>query len=380
MNLKLQTNENLSVISTNGLADIFINGTSFSSHLSSKLNESAAFVEWENNETYDLNEIVSHNGRLWKATAPDPIGEPGSGIDWQSTNIRNILNSYAKSSDIKNATVTVKQGNVTKGSFTLNQAANYTLSLDAGGGVSGSTVEISADYQSGTKIATISVDNIPTSIYVPNSATGSLRYALATAELQTAGNSLSCAVDDQTITTIEVSSSSTPIIVQLPEAPQDGARDFILRIEISSSAAPTFTFNGVSETIDFDSEDDDWAVLEPGLNLISFTETKRGSESSSSGGNNGESTTKTVTFNITDGAMASLAQLSFTNQSDATRQVTAGQPVGSLPTVNVGNDGFDFSMWGTTTSRSTAELVTSATVITDDVTFYAICTMVDQTG
>ena len=54
------------------------------------------------------------------------------------------------------------------------------------------------------------------------------------------------------------------------------ARDFILRIEISSSAAPTFTFNGVNETIDFDSEDNDWAVMEPGLNLVSFTETKRG--------------------------------------------------------------------------------------------------------
>lgn len=49
-----------------------------------------------------------------------------------------------------------------------------------------------------------------------------------------------------------------------------------MRIEISSSAAPTFTFNGVNETIDFDSEDTDWAVMEPGLNLVSFTETKRG--------------------------------------------------------------------------------------------------------
>lgn len=62
-------------------------------------------------------------------------------------------------------------------------------------------------------------------------------------------------------------------MVQLPAAGQ-GARDFILRIEISSSAAPTFTFTNTAG-LDFESEDDDWAVMQPGVNLISFTETKR---------------------------------------------------------------------------------------------------------
>lgn len=59
----------------------------------------------------------------------------------------------------------------------------------------------------------------------------------------------------------------------LPSA-GEGARDFILRIEISSASAPTFTFTNTSG-LDFESEDDDWAVMEPGVNLVSFTETKR---------------------------------------------------------------------------------------------------------
>ena len=155
-----------------------------------------------------------------------------------------------------------------------SSASEIQTALENAGG-SGSNIQVSADYQTGTRIATVSVDDVPTEIYVP-SANSSSRYALVTAQLVSDNGSLTCAVDDQTITTIQVASSTTPVVVQLPAQPADGARDFILRIEISSSAAPTFTFNGVNETIDFDSEDDDWAIMEPGLNLVSFTETKRG--------------------------------------------------------------------------------------------------------
>ena len=61
--------------------------------------------------------------------------------------------------------------------------------------------------------------------------------------------------------------------MRLPDA-GNGARDFILRIEISSAAAPSFTFTN-TDGLTFESEDDDWAVMEPGLNIVSFTETKR---------------------------------------------------------------------------------------------------------
>jgi hypothetical protein len=50
------------------------------------------------------------------------------------------------------------------------------------------------------------------------------------------------------------------------------ARDFILRVEITSSEAPRFTFTGVDSSWIVESDDDNWYMLEPGINVISFTE------------------------------------------------------------------------------------------------------------
>lgn len=101
------------------------------------------------------------------------------------------------------------------------------------------------------------------------------RYPLVTAELSAVGGSLCCLIEDHTVTTIEVSSAATPLVVKLPPKPVDNrARNFILRIEVSSSTAPGVTFAGLDESITFDSDSEDWMAIEPGLNLISFTETK----------------------------------------------------------------------------------------------------------
>ena len=51
-----------------------------------------------------------------------------------------LANKYAAQSDIKDSTITITQGGVTKGSFTLNQSTAATIALDAGGGASGMTV------------------------------------------------------------------------------------------------------------------------------------------------------------------------------------------------------------------------------------------------
>ena len=104
---------------------------------------------------------------------------------------------------------------------------------------------------------------------------GIYRYPLVTAELSAINGSLCCLIQDHAITTIEVSSAATPLVIKLPPKPADnGARDFILRIEVSSSTAPGVTFAGLDESITFDSDSEDWMTIEPGLNLISFTETK----------------------------------------------------------------------------------------------------------
>ena len=110
-------------------------------------------------------------------------------------------------------------------------------------------------------------------------STEGIRYKLITKTLQegTYNNQsvLTCQIDDRTITTIVVSSSEKNVVLYMPPKPNHGgARDFIIRVEVTASTAPGFYFIGVSETINYDSDSDDWSVLEPGLNLISFTETK----------------------------------------------------------------------------------------------------------
>lgn len=45
-----------------------------------------------------------------------------------------LSTNIAKTSDIKNSMITITQGGVTKGSFTLNQSSSDTIALDAGGG------------------------------------------------------------------------------------------------------------------------------------------------------------------------------------------------------------------------------------------------------
>ena len=109
--------------------------------------------------------------------------------------------------------------------------------------------------------------------------TEGIRYKLITKTLQegTYNNQsvLTCQIDDRTIATIVVSSSEKNVVLYMPPKPADGgARDFIIRVEVTASTAPGFYFIGASETINYDSGDEDWNVLEPGLNLISFTETK----------------------------------------------------------------------------------------------------------
>ena len=110
-------------------------------------------------------------------------------------------------------------------------------------------------------------------------STEGIRYKLITKTLQegTYNNQsvLTCQIDDRTITTIVVSIREKNVVLYMPPKPADGgARDFIIRVEVTASTAPGFYFIGASETINYDSGDENWNVLEPGLNLISFTETK----------------------------------------------------------------------------------------------------------
>lgn len=109
-----------------------------------------------------------------------------------------------------------------------------------------------------------------------------MRYRLVTKELVDAtvtvgGTDIDakvCVADDFTINTVEVDSDEKPVCIYLPKKSKDGrARDFIVRIAVTSAAAPSIAFIGQDETIDYESADDEWSTIEPGSNLFSFTET-----------------------------------------------------------------------------------------------------------
>lgn len=102
------------------------------------------------------------------------------------------------------------------------------------------------------------------------------RYALVEKTLELSSGNLTCQLDDFAINTVVLSSDDYPVRFYLPPQQVNGkARDFLLRLEATTSEIPTIGFySSGNETIDFESDDYSWMQVEPGLNLVSFTETK----------------------------------------------------------------------------------------------------------
>ena len=61
-----------------------------------------------------------------------------------------------------------------------------------------------------------------------------------------------------------------------PEKITGKVRDFFVRLVVTGSSAPELSFQettGVAPT--FDTDDDSWADIEPGVNIILFSETNQ---------------------------------------------------------------------------------------------------------
>lgn len=111
--------------------------------------------------------------------------------------------------------------------------------------------------------------------YLGGSVKGNLLYKLVMAQPVDV-NSTIFNIENRTITTITLSDSNKDITINLPEKQDGYARDFILRIEVTSSIAPQIIFNGLDEDWLVDSEDEEWMMVKPGTNVISFTEMIQG--------------------------------------------------------------------------------------------------------
>lgn len=102
---------------------------------------------------------------------------------------------------------------------------------------------------------------------------GNLSYKLVNAE-PINSNPLTYNIEDRTITTIVVSDSQIPVTVNFPQKIDGYARDFIIRIEVTTTEVPEFNFAGLGDSWSVDAEDAEWMFMKPGTNVISFTEMK----------------------------------------------------------------------------------------------------------
>ena len=83
-------------------------------------------------------------------------------------------------------------------------------------------------------------------------------------------------MEDYCITTITLSTMNN-VVIYLPEAVDGRCRDLVLKIKIETATAPEhIAFVSESgEPIVFETDDNSWADLEPGINYMLFTETER---------------------------------------------------------------------------------------------------------
>jgi hypothetical protein len=117
-------------------------------------------------------------------------------------------------------------------------------------------------------------NGIVTDISVFSGGSGHTGYYLCTLTGTLSDGNMVYDVPNWTVSTIPLSDSATPVVINLPQNQNNGiARDFILRIECTVNTPPQVSFMGVDENITFDGEAD-WYEIEPGLNIVSFTETK----------------------------------------------------------------------------------------------------------
>ena len=159
-------------------------------------------------------------------------------------------------------------------------------------------IQVSAALDTGTQIASISVDGVATPIYAPEgggraewgSIEGNVEdqkdlikvnYPLdnPTESSETIDQVTYKRFDikDHTIATISLS-NETPVRIHFPDKPAENfCRDFIVKIKVTTDSIPQVQFiKGQNDTsIGFEYEDDSWAALEVGINYFTFTETER---------------------------------------------------------------------------------------------------------
>ena len=84
---------------------------------------------------------------------------------------------------------------------------------------------------------------------------------------------------DRAVNQVTLGSGVESAVFRFPAKTQGRARDFMLRLVITGSTVPEIGFvesDGTTE-VAFDADDDSWADIEQGVNILMFTDTQEAS-------------------------------------------------------------------------------------------------------
>ena len=106
-----------------------------------------------------------------------------------------------------------------------------------------------------------------------------LRYSIVSPTLTystttTANDTVAATLNDRAVNNVTLDSSVAFATFTFPATVSGKARDFILRLTLTGETVPTITFREAGgAAVSFDVDDDAWAEVEPGVNILSFTDT-----------------------------------------------------------------------------------------------------------
>lgn len=106
------------------------------------------------------------------------------------------------------------------------------------------------------------------------------KYRILTPEQTSSGTVVSLTLYDRAVNQVSLASTVTSATVSFPAKTAGYARDFFVRLTITGSTVPAITWQEANgDPIDFDVDDDSWAEIEQGVNILMFTETNQASAS-----------------------------------------------------------------------------------------------------
>ena len=246
------------------------------------------YIDFEPGVTVYVNQIVRHEGKYYKCTGnPDGIycryedginprmydeylPELVDAFDIRNDKLVSLIEQVAVPPLPVDEIIASREWVIDQGYLTSVPDDYYTKSETS------SATEIKEAIANAGKVKTVN-GNEPDENGDIQIQAGGGAYALVDVELTEEADRRSCTVQNCTVSRIVVDDSTKPVYITLPaQIPGGIARDLLLRIEVTCAEAPPFAFVAPDdETVEYECVENDWAILQPGINILSFTETKR---------------------------------------------------------------------------------------------------------